>query len=168
MRRRGEVTNKQWAVLELLLRFPQRPDGRGRPPQGTRAVLKGVLWILRTGEQWRELPAKYPPHQTGHRRVQQWVRKGQLEKALRVLARELHGQGRLDLEEGFIDGSFASAKKGVLAWARASGAKGRRSWPSPLVPVFLWPSTSIVLRPTKASGSRKRWPGASLTNSRRG
>jgi transposase len=114
MRGRGEVTNEEWAVLEPLLRFPQRPDGRGRPPQDTRAVLNGVLWILRTGAQWRELPAKYPPYQTCHRRFQHWVRSGQLEKALRALAQELHGQGLLDLEEGFIDGSFASAKKGVL------------------------------------------------------
>jgi transposase len=96
MRGRGEVTNEEWAVLESLLRFPQRPDGRGRPPQDTRAVLNGVLWILRTGAQGRELPAKCPPYQTCHRRFQHWVRSGQLEKALRALAQELHGQGLLD------------------------------------------------------------------------
>jgi transposase len=58
MRGRGEVTKEEWAVLEPLLRFPQRRDGRGRPPQDTRAVLNGVLWILRTGAQWRELPGR--------------------------------------------------------------------------------------------------------------
>jgi hypothetical protein len=62
------------------------------------------------------------------------VRNGQLEKALRVLAEKLHEKGLLDLDEGFIDGSFASAKKGASRWARPSAAKGQRSWPSPLLP----------------------------------
>ena len=149
MRGRGEVSNEEWALLEPLLRFRQRPDGRGRPPQDTRAVLNGVLWILRTGAQWRELPTKYPPYQTCHRRFQQWVRSGQLDKALRALARELHRHGLLPLEEGLLDGTFASAKKGASPWARPSGARGRRSWPSPLLPVFLWPSPSIAPRRTK-------------------
>jgi transposase len=115
MRGSGEVSNEEWAALEPLLCFRQRPDGRGRPPQDTRAVLNGVLWILRTGAQWQELPKKYPPYQTCHRRFQQWVRSGQLNKALRALARELHGHGLLALEEGLLDGTFASAKKGGLA-----------------------------------------------------
>ena len=156
MRARGELTNEQWAVLEPLLRFPQRPDRRGRPPQHTRAVLNGVLWILRTGAQWRELPAKYPPYQTCHRRFQQWVRNGQLEKALRVLAGQLHDRGVLELDEGFIDGSFASAKKGALPSARPSGARAPKSWRSPLLPVFLWPSPSIVHRRTNAASSKIR------------
>src|SRR2546427_13210528 len=118
MRARGEVTNEEWAVLEPLLRFRQRSDRRGRPPQDTRAVLNGVLWILRTGAQWRELPDKYPPFQTRHRRFQQWVRGGQLEKTLRALAPELHPRGVLPMGEGFLGGSFASAQKGGLPWAR--------------------------------------------------
>jgi len=61
MRGRGEVSNEEWAVLEPLLRFRQLPDRRGRPPQDSRAVLNAVLWILRTGAPWRELPGKYPP-----------------------------------------------------------------------------------------------------------
>ena len=56
--------------MEPLLRFERRADGRGRSPRDARAVLNGVLWILRTGAQWRELPAKYPPYQTCHRRFQ--------------------------------------------------------------------------------------------------
>ena len=39
-------------------------------------MLNGVLWILGTGSQWRELPDRYPPFQTCHRRFQQWVRSG--------------------------------------------------------------------------------------------
>jgi hypothetical protein len=44
MRERGEVSDADWAVLEPLLRFPQRADRRGWPPADTREVLNGVLW----------------------------------------------------------------------------------------------------------------------------
>ena len=83
-------------------------------------------WILRTGAQWRELPRKYPAYPTCHRRFQQWVRSGQLNKALRALARELHGHGLLPLEEGLLDGTFASAKKGGLAVGPTKRGKGTK------------------------------------------
>jgi transposase len=168
MRARGEVTDAEWVILEPLLQFARRADGRGRPPADTRAVLNGVLWILRTGAQWRELPEKYPPYQTVHGRFQQWVRSGQLEKALRVLAEKLREEGKLDLDEGFIDGSFAAAKKGAWRWEGPSGARGRRSWPSPLETAFLWLSRSTRPRRTSPSSSMKRSRPASSTNWRRG
>lgn len=77
-----------------------------------RAVLNGILWVLGTGAQWRELPEKYLPYQTWHRRFQQWVREGKLEGILRVLAEELHARRKLQLAEAFIDASFTGAKKG--------------------------------------------------------
>ena len=69
--------------------------------------------MLGTGAQWREMPEKYPPYQTCHRRFQQWVRSGRLEAALKVLARHLHERGKLNLKEAFVAATFASAKKGV-------------------------------------------------------
>jgi transposase len=86
MRGRGEVRNEEWAVLEPLLRFRQRPDRRGRPPQDTRAVLNGVLWILRTGAQWRELPKMYPPRSDLSPAFS--AMSAQQDKALRALARD--------------------------------------------------------------------------------
>src|SRR6476661_5202302 len=145
MRGRWELSDAQWQLIEPILRPKRRTDGRGRPWQDTRAVLNGILWVLGTGAQWRELPKKYPPYQTCHRRFQQWVRSGRLNEALRALARELHSRGLLPLEEGLLDGTFASAKKGAWRWGRPSAARGRKSCPSPLLPVFLWPSPSIAL-----------------------
>src|SRR5215831_9486482 len=136
MRGRWELSDAHWAMIEPIMRPKRRADGRGRPWQGTRAVVNGILWVLGTGAQWRELPKKYPPYQTCHRRFQQWVRSGQLNKALRALARALHGHGLLPLEEGFVDGTFVSAKKGAWPWGRPSAARGRKSWPSSLLPVF--------------------------------
>jgi len=105
---RWEVSDAQWALLEPILQSKRRPDGKGRPPKDARTVLNGVLWILGTGAQWREMPEKYPPYQTCHRRFQQWVRSGALAKALRKLAQRLQVEGRLNLEEAFIDVMFAA------------------------------------------------------------
>ena len=113
---RWELTDEQWLLVEPMLRGASRADNRGRPWHDTRAVLNGVLWVLGTGAQWRELPEKYPPFQTWHRRFQQWVRSGKLEQALRLLACRLHEQGKLNLEEAFVDVTFASAKRGLRRW----------------------------------------------------
>ena len=145
------MTDTQWTRLQPLLEPKRRADGRGRPWQDTRQVLNGVLWVLGTGAQWRELPVKYPPYQTCHRRFQQWVREGVLEQALRVLAAELQAQGRLDLEEAFVDATFASAKKGALRSVPLDAARARRSSLSPMLTVFLSPSVCRALHHTKAN-----------------
>lgn len=117
---RWELTDEQWAVVEPVLRPSRRADNRGRPWHETRAVENGVLWILGTGAQWREMTEKYPPYQTCHRRLPQWVRDGKLEEALKRPARHLHQRGKLNLEETFVDATFASAQKGASLSAHPS------------------------------------------------
>ena len=52
-----ELTDKQWAVLEPLIPKKQpREDGKGRPRVDNRDVLDGILWMLRTGAAWQDLP----------------------------------------------------------------------------------------------------------------
>ena len=154
MRGRWELRDAQWELIEPILRPQRRSDGRGRPWRDTRAVLNGILWVLGTGAQWRELPKKYPPYQTCHRRFQQWVREGKLERILRALARELQARGKLQLEEAFIDASFTGAKKGASRSGLPSAAKGRKSSLWPMITVFLSPLVSRALRRTKASSSK--------------
>jgi len=165
MRGRWELSDAQWKLIEPILRPQRRSDGRGRPWQDTRAVLNGILWVLGTGAQWRELPNKYPPYQTCHRRFQQWVRAGKLERILQVLAEELQARGKLDLEEAFIDASFTGAKKGASRSVPPSAAKGRKSSLSPMITVFLSPLVSKALRRTKASSSKESSGTASSTRS---
>jgi transposase len=72
------------------------------------------------------LPARYPSHQTCHRRLQQWVRAGVLRSILETLAQALHDEGHLDLQEAFIDGSFASAKRGGACVGKTKRGKGSK------------------------------------------
>jgi len=141
-----DLTEAQWAVLDRLIPEPvRRKDRRGRPWKPRRDVLNGILYILRTGAPWADLPDRYPPYQTCHRRFQQWVRSGIIRGVLEALAEELRAGGNFDLEEAFIDGSFAPAKRGALASARQSVAKAPRSWQLQTAMVFRSPFARRVL-----------------------
>jgi len=145
-----DMTDEQWNVVGTIL--PEdlvRPDGRGRPWSDRRTVLNGVLWILRTGAPWQDLPPRYGPHQTVHRRFQNWVRAGALERVLLALAQHLKEAGGLDLTECFVDGTFVPAKKGGSGLGKPSGARGPRSWVLQTAMVFLSPCGQKVLRQLK-------------------
>jgi transposase len=148
-----DLTDAQWAVLAPLFRPKRRDDQRGRPWQDTRAVLNGVFWVLRTGAPWHDLPRRYPPYQTCHRRFQQWQRSGLLTQLLQKLAQDLRDRGKLDLSESFIDASFSSAKKGALLSALLAAVKAAKSWRSATAMVFLSPCTWPALRLMKPSSS---------------
>jgi hypothetical protein len=92
-------------------------------------VLNGILWVLRTGAPWADLPERYPSYQTCHRRFQQWVRSGIMRGVFEALAEDLQLRGRLDVREAFIDGSFAPAKKGDRRLGKPNVARERKSWP---------------------------------------
>ncbi|MBE7464211.1 MAG: transposase [Planctomycetes bacterium] len=92
-----------------------RADGKGRPRRDSREVIIGILWVLRTGAPWEDLPGRYPPDQTCQHRFQEWVKAGAMEKVLCALATHLNQRGGIDLSESFIDGTFSPAKKGLCA-----------------------------------------------------
>jgi transposase len=145
-----DLTNEQWALVEAILPLDKvRADGRGRPWRDRRMVFNGVLWILRTGAPWKDLPPRYGPYQTGHRRFQNWVRSGVIEKVLSALAEHLRQVGGLDLKECFVDGTFVPAKKGGDKLARPNAARAPKSWALPTAMVFLSPCGQKALRQLK-------------------
>jgi transposase len=149
--RNTDPTNEQREVLEPPIPEPvRRADGRGRPWRNSRDVLNGILWVLRTGAPWRDLPERYPPYQTCHRRFQRWTEEGVLDDILRALAEDLKERGGLDLSECFIDGTFVGAKKGEGRWEKPSGAKVRSSWRWQTLLVFLSPYMRRALRHTSS------------------
>jgi transposase len=145
-----DLTEEQWDIIQPLIPDPpKRLDGRGRPRRDNREILNGILWIMRTGAQWKDMPERYPPYQTCHRRFQEWVRSGVFEDILRALVKDVKERGGLDLTECFIDGTFVIAKKGAQGWEKPSGAKAQRSWQWQTALVFLSPYPLAVLRRMK-------------------
>ena len=146
-----DLTDEQWTVLQPLIPNPtKRFDGKGRPWKDPRDVMNGILWILRTGAPWYDMPDRYPPFQTCHRRFQQWVRSGIFENILQALSTDLRERGGLNLSECYIDGTFIVAKKGGTKLERPSGARVRSSWQYQTMLVFLSPYTLRLLRHMKS------------------
>jgi len=164
----ADLTDVQWERIRPLVEFaePRRADNRGRPWRQARQVLNGMLWVLRTGAPWHDLPERYGPYQTCHRRFQQWQRGGVLDGILWALAEDLLARGQLGLEEGFIDASFMGAKKGAIALVERSSAKGPNSWQSQTAMVFLSPSGLRALRRMSKNWSTLRSSTASWPRSR--
>jgi len=89
-------------------------------------VMNGILWVLRKGASWADLPDRYPSFQTCHRRFQHWVRSGVMTRIMAALAYELTVRGAIDVREAFIDASFAPAKKGGPKVGKTKRGKGTK------------------------------------------
>jgi transposase len=101
MRRRFELSDEVWAVIA-----PQLPAERGRkarPSRDNREMVNAMLWILRTGAPWRDMPAHYPPWKSVHTRFSRWCAQGLWQRVLSELSKGA------DSEEFFIDGTIVKA-----------------------------------------------------------
>ena len=159
-----DLTDEQWNAIKRHVpgRERRRTTAKGgRPWRDPRDVLNGVLWVLRTGAPWADLPPRYPPYQTCHRRFQAWVRDRVFERILAALAEDLHERGKLDLREAFIDGTHAGAKRGALMLGELDAARRPRSWQWQTAMAFLSPSGLRVVSEAKRRSSWRLFDDAS-------
>ena len=107
------LTDEQWQRVARHL--PTHPPSRkgGRPRADDRECLEGILWLLRTGARWQDIPVDLPSGSTCWRRLQEWATEEALEQVQAVLIDELDELGKLDFEELLADATFIRAKKGV-------------------------------------------------------
>ena len=119
MNKRHELTEEQWERIGPLLP-PEKPCGGGRPATAHRQIINGVLWILKTGAPWRDLPERYGPWQTVYGRFNRWRKNGVWQRLFEHLLAEADSLGELKWEVHFVDSTTvrahqhaAGAKKGV-------------------------------------------------------
>ncbi len=128
------LNDRLWERVRPLLP-PQAPQPRGgRPWADDRACFEGIVYLLRNGLRWRQMPPCYPSGVTCWRRHKQWTEAGVWQRVWKLVLRELDDAGRLDTSELVVDGTFVEAKKGAPGSARAGSARGRRSSSSPTEP----------------------------------
>lgn len=152
-----KLTKDQWEFIRK--RLPKEPGG-GRRRQDAKRILEGILWILKTGARWQDLPKDFPSYQTCHRRFQEWRKAGALRDVLEDLVQHLHKKGKIDLAETFIDASFVKAKKGVRKSAQQSVVKALKSWQLQTIQVFLSPYPLQVLHRMRVRLLKERFGSA--------
>ncbi len=119
---RYELTQGQWERIEDLL--PGKASDPGRTAADNRAFVNGVLWVLRSGARWSDLPARYGAYKSVHKRFTRWAAKGVWERIFQSLT------GARDNEYLMIDSSIvrahAQAATGKGGFGLGSGALPRR------------------------------------------
>lgn len=113
--RRGELSEEQWNRIAPLLP-PQKPD-TGCPAKDHRMIINGILWILRTGAPWRDLPERYGAWSTVSGRFYHWRKLGLWQQVLAALQMQADAEGKLNWDIHFVDGSV------IRAHQHAAGAK---------------------------------------------
>src|SRR6185312_11880682 len=83
---RYELSDCEWGVIKPML--PNKP--RGIPRVADRRILNGILWVLRSGAPWRDLPERYGPHTTCYNRFVRWRRAGVWDRLMDALAAAAH------------------------------------------------------------------------------
>lgn len=121
---RGELTAKAWAHIEPLLSI----SGRGGQWRNHRQVLNGILWKLRTGALWRDLPERYGPWKTAHERLRKWTMDGTWERILAHMVAAADASGDVEWSIS-VDSTVVRAHQHAAA-ARKKGAVRRRWRPS--------------------------------------
>ena len=146
MDNRHDLTDAQWAAIEPHLP-PQKPS-TGRPNRPHRNVLNAILWRLRTGAPWRDLPARFGPWETIYSRFRRWKERGVWDLVLAALQAEADARGDLDWSLHFLDGTI------IRAHQHAAGAK-KGAAIKPLAAVgAAFPPSSTCAPTARASRSR--------------
>ena len=102
--RRRDLTEAQWRRLEPHLP-PEKPR-TGRPSEDHRRILNGILWVLRTGAPWRDLPGRYGPVGTVSSRFYRWRASGVWGRVLSALQAAADARGEVDWDLHFVDASI--------------------------------------------------------------
>lgn len=93
-----ELTEGQWNRIKCL--FPERKKV-GRPPLNPRIVLNGILWILRTGARWRDLPARYGNWSSIYHKFRQWCESGLFQLLLQSVTADAAQSTLLEIDSTF-------------------------------------------------------------------
>jgi transposase len=110
------LTNTQWERLAPLL--PPEKPAVGKPNKDHRGVVNGILWKLRTGAPWRDLPERYGPWSTVYSRFRRWRLAGVWDRLFAAVQQQADAAGGLDWALHFVDGTV------IRAHQHAAGAKG--------------------------------------------
>lgn len=119
--KRKELTNTQWERLQPLLP-PQKPQ-TGRPALDHRRILNGILWMLRTGAPWRDLPERYGAWSTVASRFYRWRKAGIWQRLFEAMQQQADAEGKINWAIHYVDGTIVRAHQHAAGSPRGAEAE---------------------------------------------
>jgi transposase len=119
---RFDLSDGEWRRLEP--RLPPEKPRTGRPNDDHRRIVNGILWVLRTGAPWRDLPERYGPVGTVSSRFYRWRQAGIWDRVLAALQAEADGRGEVDWDLHFVDATIVRAHQHAAGASRAGAIGG--------------------------------------------
>ena len=113
--RRHELSDEEWALIEPLL--PKQ--ARGGKWNAHRPMLDAMMWVLKTGAPWRDLPERFGNWKSIYHRFNRWRRDGTFDRIVKALRIRLDKQGKIDWDLWCVDGTNIRA-------ARAAAGAGKK------------------------------------------
>jgi len=109
---RGDLSEAEWRLLRDLL--PAERGRKSRPAGDNRLIVNGILWRIRTGAPWRDVPEKYGKWMTVYQRFRRWSEAGIWEVVAMTLAQAMADNSRHAVDSTTVRGhvSAAGAKGG--------------------------------------------------------
>ena len=101
-----------WSEIAPMFGEEKKPGTRGRPSVPFRKVMDGIIYVLHTGSQRKELPREYGSSSTCHRRFLQWVREGVFKRAWVSLLEKYDGRRRIKWKWQSLDSSSVKVSLG--------------------------------------------------------
>lgn len=137
---RFELSDAEWERVRVFL--PDQRGKAGRPRSDDRRIVNAILWVLRSGAPWRDLPERYGSWKTANSRFYRWRDAGLWQRILEGLQQVADADGKVDWSLHHLDGSVTRAHQ------HAAGAKGGVQRPKRL------DTAAAASPPRSTSGSR--------------
>jgi putative transposase len=113
-----EVNDDLWSIVQAILDQFDPPAATGRPRTGQREALDGIIYQMRSGVQWNQLPARFGDDSSVHRTMQRWIARGVFERIWAVLIENCQELGGVDWRWQSADGAMGKARFGGIASGR--------------------------------------------------
>ncbi len=108
------VPDDLWGIIAPILAEVDPPKRTGRPRIDARDALDAIIYRLRSGVQWNQLPAEFPDDSSVHRTFQRWRQRGLFERIWAAVVERCAALGGVDWEWQAADGMLGKARMGGI------------------------------------------------------
>lgn len=120
-----EVSDELWMVIEPIIQELDPPAATGRPRSGEREALNGIIFQMRSGVQWNQLPKQFGDDSSVHRAMQRWIAKGVFERIWALLIENCEELAGVNWQWQSADAAMGKARFGGIMSARIPRIAGK-------------------------------------------